>query len=119
MSIVMGIDQHRAQITAEWIDLPSGEISRARVRPADRAGVRRFLAGFAGQELEVALEATTGWRFLVEELRAVGAVVHLAELAETAALRGNKKRAKSDRADARHHRRRVGALASVEHADHA
>ncbi|MGZ6639242.1 MAG: IS110 family RNA-guided transposase [Solirubrobacteraceae bacterium] len=104
MSIVMGIDQHRAQITAEWIDVASGEISRARVRPADRAGVRRFLERFAGQQLEVALEATTGWRFVVEELRAAGAVVHLAEPAETAALRGNKKRAKSDRADARHHR---------------
>jgi len=102
MSIVMGIDQHRAQITAEWIDLGTGEVSRARVRPADRAGARRFLARFVGQELEVASEATTGWRFLVEELRAVGAVVHLAEPAETAALRGNKKRAKSDRADARH-----------------
>ena len=104
MSIVMGIDQHRAQITAEWIDMASGEISRARVRPADRTGVRRFLGRFVGQQLEVALEATTGWRFLVEELRAAGAVVHLAEPAETAALRGNKRRAKSDRADARHHR---------------
>jgi hypothetical protein len=30
------------------------------------------------QELEVALEATTGWRFVVEELRRVGASVHLA-----------------------------------------
>jgi len=104
MSLVMGIDQHRAQITAEWLDIETGEISRARVRPADRAGARRFLTRFAGQELEVALEATTGWRFLVEELRAVGAGVHLAEPAETAALRGNKRRAKSDRADARHHR---------------
>jgi transposase len=104
MSIVMGVDQHRAQITAEWIDVVSGEISRARVRPADRAGVRRFLERFAGQQLEVALEATTGWRFFVEELRAVGAVVHLAEPAETAARRGNKQRAKTDRADARHHR---------------
>src|ERR687887_1822435 len=107
MSIVMGVDQHRAQITAEWIDLVSGEISRARVRPADRGGVRRLLARFAGQQLEVALEATTGWRFLVEELRAVGAVVDLAEPAETAARRGNKKRAKSDRADARHLRELV------------
>ena len=43
-----------------------------------------------------------GWRFVVEELRRVGAVVHLAEPAETAELRGSKKRAKSDRADARH-----------------
>jgi len=48
------------------------------------------------------LEATTGWRFVVEELRAVGAGVHLAEPAETSARRGPKKRAKSDRADARH-----------------
>ena len=104
MSIVMGVDQHRAQITAEWIDLATGEISRTRVVPADRGGVRRFLGRFAGEQLEVALEATTGWRFLVEELRAVGAVVHLAEPAETAARRGNKKRAKTDRADARHHR---------------
>ena len=48
------------------------------------------------------MEATTGWRFVVEELRAVGAQVHLAGPAETAARRGTKKRAKSDRADARH-----------------
>ena len=102
MSIVMGLDQHRAQITADWIDTDSGEVRRARVAPADRAGVRRFLERFCGQELEVALEATTGWRFVVEELRRIGAGVHLAEPAETAARRGNKKRAKNDRADARH-----------------
>jgi transposase len=48
------------------------------------------------------LEATTGWRFVVDELRAIGAGVHLAEPAETSARRGNKRRAKSDRADARH-----------------
>ena len=69
MSIVMGLDQHRAQITAEWIDTSTGEVSRGRVTPADRGGVRRFLERFAGEELEVALEATTGWRFVVEELR--------------------------------------------------
>jgi hypothetical protein len=55
-----GVDQHRAQVTAEWIDVETGEISRARVRPADRVAVRGFLARFAGQQLEVALEATTG-----------------------------------------------------------
>jgi transposase len=102
MTIVMGLDQHRAQITGEWIDTETGELQRARVAPADRAAVRRFLAQFRGRELEVALEATTGWRFLVEELRRVGAVVHLAEPAETAGLRGTKKRPKNDRADARH-----------------
>ena len=102
MSILMGLDQHRAQITVEWIDTETGEVSRGRVVPADRAGVRRFLGRFEGRELEVALEATTGWRFVVEELRRVGARVHLAEPAETSALRGNKQRAKNDRADARH-----------------
>jgi transposase len=64
--------------------------------------VRRFCEEFRGQQLEVALEATTGWRFVAEEFRRVGAVVHLAEPAETSVRRGNKKRAKSDRADARH-----------------
>ena len=102
MTILMGFDQHRAQITVEWVDTSTGEISRARVRPADRAGVRRFLDRFRGQQLEVALEATTGWRFAVEELRAIDAGVHLAEPAETAARRGTKRRPKSDRADARH-----------------
>jgi transposase len=102
VTIVMGLDQHRAQITAEWLDIASGEVSRARVAPADRNAVRRFAGRFRGQDLEVALEATTGWRFVVEELHAIGASVHLAEPAETAACRGTKKRAKSDRADARH-----------------
>ena len=43
-----------------------------------------------------------GWRFVVEELQRVGAEVHLAEPGEAAALKGKKKRAKTDWADARH-----------------
>jgi hypothetical protein len=61
------------------VDTSTGEVSRARVAPAERAGVRRFLARFRGQQLEVPLEATTGWRFVVEELHRIGAIVHLAE----------------------------------------
>ena len=82
-------------------------VDRRDLAQADRAGRPRWracasLAASAASELEVALEATTGWRFVVEELQAIGAQVHLAEPAETAARRGTKKRAKSDRADARH-----------------
>src|SRR6478672_13120834 len=102
MAIVMGLDQHRAQIAADWINTDTGEVGRARISPALRGDVRRFFKRFAGRPLEVALEATTGWRFVVEELHAIGAAAHLAEPAETAARRGTKKRAKSDRADARH-----------------
>jgi transposase len=101
VTVVMGLDQHRAQITAEWLGTETGEVSRARVRPADRDGVRRFLSRFADRQVEVALEAATGWRFVVEEIRAIGARAHLAEPAEASALKGNKKRAKTDRADAR------------------
>ena len=101
-AVVMGLDQHRAQITAEWIDTATGEVGRQRVAPGDRITVREFFERFSGRRLEVALEATTGWRFVVEQLDAVGAVAHLAEPAQASALRGSKKRAKTDRADARH-----------------
>jgi transposase len=102
VTIVMGLDQHRGQITAEWIDTATGEVCRARIAPAHREPVRRLLHRFDGADLDVALEATTGWRFVVEEVRAVGGRAHLAEPAQTSDLRGSKKRAKSDRADARH-----------------
>jgi hypothetical protein len=55
------------------------------VVPADRGHVRKWLERFRGQDLEVAPEATTGWPFVVEELRRVGASVHLAEPAEALA----------------------------------
>jgi transposase len=97
----MAFDQHREQIAFDALDTATGEVSRGRIRPADRLGFRRWLEHWEGEEIEAALEATTGWRFMVEELHAVGARVHLAEPAETSALRGPKKRAKTDRQDAR------------------
>ena len=68
--------------------------------PGHREPVARFLQRLRDADLEVALEATTGWRFVVEEIGAVGGRAHLAEPAQTSDLRGSKKRAKSDRADA-------------------
>ena len=108
----MGLDQHRAQITYDLLDTETGEVRGGRIRPADRESVREFVQRFAGEEVEAALEATTGWRFLAEELQAAGAQVHLAEPAETSERRGPKKRAKTDRADARHLREllQVGRL---------
>lgn len=102
MTIVMGFDQHREQIAFDALDTATGEVWRGRIRPADRLGFRRWLGRWDGEQVEAALEATTGWRFVVEELGAVGAEVHLAEPAETSTLRGPKKRAKTDLKDARH-----------------
>src|SRR3954469_14958742 len=102
MAIVVGFDIHREQVTFDALDDVTGEIQRGRIAPADRLAVRRFLAALPAGQVDVALEATTGGRFIVEELVAAGATAHLAEPAETANLRGRKARAKTDRADARH-----------------
>jgi transposase len=50
---------------------------------------------------EFALQGCTGWRYVTEELAAAGVGMHPGDPAEIAALRGPKKRAKTDRADAR------------------
>jgi transposase len=102
MAIVMGFDIHREQVTYDALDDATGELRRGRIAPADRLGVRRFLASLPAVAVDIALEATTGWRFIVEEIVAAGMTPHLAEPAETATLRGRKARAQTDRADARH-----------------
>jgi transposase len=73
-----------------------------RIAPADRVTLRTFLRRWAGEDVEAAVEATTGWRFVVEELQRAGAEVQLPESAETTAARGPKRRAKTDKRDARH-----------------
>jgi transposase len=63
--------------------------------------VRDWARRFAGEEVHVAVEACTGWLFVCEALLEAGAIPHLAEPVETSALRGTKRRAKTDREDAR------------------
>jgi transposase len=62
--------------------------------------VTRWAKRLEGQ-LDVAVEACTGWLFVCDALVAAGARPHLAEPVETRALRGRKRRAKTDREDAR------------------
>jgi transposase len=100
MAIVAGFDVHRAQITFDALDQENGEVHCGRIAATPEA-VEQWVARFPGRGVEVAVEACTGWLFVCEALRAAGAVAHLAEPAETSALRGKKRRAKTDRADAR------------------
>jgi transposase len=104
MDIIGGLDVHRKQITFDYVGMETGEVKTGqRLRPATRENLRRWLSRFEGrEEAAFALEATTGWRFVVEELEKAGVEPHLAEPAETRTLRGKKKRAKTDRLDARH-----------------
>jgi len=100
MTIVAGFDVHRAQITFDALNRETGEVHRGRIAATPEA-VGRWVGRFPGQRVEVAVEACTGWRFVCEALREAGAVAHLAETTETRALRGKKRRAKTDRTDAR------------------
>ena len=103
MEIIGGLDVHRKQITFDYIEIDTGEVNSGQITPATRERVRYWLSGFpADKQTAFALEATTGWRFVVEELERAGIEAHLAEPADTKALRGRKRRAKTDRLDARH-----------------
>lgn len=102
MAILGGFDVHRAQITFDYLDTDTGEVATGRIRPTTRVLLREWLIRFEGcEDVAFAVQGCTGWRFVVEEMIAAGGEPHLAEPADTATQRGRKKRAKTDRADAR------------------
>jgi transposase len=103
MSVVGGLDIHRKQLTFDYVEVETGRLERGRVAPADREHLAGWLSRFDGQApVAFALEGCTGWRYVVEEMHRAGVHPHLAEPADTAALRGPKRRAKTDKADAKH-----------------
>ena len=102
MSIIGGLDVHRAQITFDWVDHDTGEARRGRIEPATRQVFRQWLEQLPAKQAAFAVEATTGWRFIVEELQRAGFEAHLAEPTETSAARGKKRRAKTDKTDSKH-----------------
>src|SRR6516225_6594957 len=103
MPIVGGLDIHRKQITFDYLDTVTGEVKRGQIAPADRGHLRAWLARFAGRgDVAFAVEGCTGWRYVTGELAAAGIAAHVAEPADTAAARGRKRHAKTDKTDARH-----------------
>jgi hypothetical protein len=103
MSIVGGLDIHRKQLTFDWVDERNGKWERGRIAPADREHLADWLTRFdgVGQPVAFAMEGCTGWRYIAEEMAKAGVIAHLAEPADTSALRGPKRRAKTDKADAK------------------
>jgi hypothetical protein len=73
MTIVVGLDVHRAQIIYDALNAATGEVTTGRIAPTDRTTLRRW----TGEQVEAAVEATTGWRFVVEELQPAGAACNL------------------------------------------
>ena len=82
MTIVAGFDVHRRQITFDALDTDTGELMRGRI-DATPSAVERWAARFEDREVQVALEACTGWLFVSRALERAGAVPHLAEPVET------------------------------------
>jgi transposase len=103
MPIVGGLDIHRRQLTFDYLDTVTGEVKRGQIAPADREHLRAWLARFAGRDdVAFAVEGCTGWRYVAEELAAAGIAAHVGEPADTAAARGRKRHAKTDKTDSRH-----------------
>ena len=97
MPIVGGLDIHRKRITFDYLDTVIGQVCRGQVSPIDRVHLRAWLARFTGcGDVAFAVEGCTGWRYVAEELAAVGVTAHLAEPADTAFARGRKRHAKTD-----------------------
>jgi transposase len=98
-----GLDIHRAQITYDALELESGEVTTGKIAASPEA-VGAWVARFSGAEVHVAFEACTGWFFLARALARAGAMPTWPR-SPRRALQGRKRRAKTDRADARWLRR--------------
>jgi transposase len=98
--VYAAIDIHKLVFQAAVLDTESGELTDARFS-ATREGLNDWAMPLRGRVAAVAIEATTGWRWVWRELSALGLDVRLVDPGEVKARRGHSKRAKTDRLDAR------------------
>lgn len=99
--VIAAIDIGKTVLQAASLDEVSGEAAEARF-PADRESLGVWVDGFEGRLARVAIEATTGWKWIANFLIARGVEeVLLVDPGEAAARKGKKRRAKTDRLDAR------------------
>jgi transposase len=94
------IDIHKHAFQAAVLDPESGEVVQERFS-ADRENLDRWASEWRGRVTAVAIEATTGWRWVWRELVGRGFDVRLAEPVQARALLGRRRSAKTDRLDAR------------------
>jgi transposase len=94
------IDIHKHVFQAAVLDPESGELVEERFS-ADRESLARWSERWGGRVEAVAVEATSGWRWVWRELAGQGFDVRLAEPVQSRALLGRRRSAKTDRLDAR------------------
>ena len=71
--IACGFGVHRARIMFDLVDHETGELRRGRIAPATRERLDVWLKSVERARLVVAVEGTSGWRFVAEELEVAGA----------------------------------------------
>ncbi len=95
-----GLDIHKAVFQVVVLDPDSGELCESRFEPS-RERLGDWAMEWQGKLAAVAIEATTGWRWVARELQAKGFEVHLVDPGRASALRGRRRQPKTDRLDAR------------------
>src|SRR3954467_4621409 len=98
--MLAAIDIHKAVFQTAVLNPDNGEIVQHRFA-ASREALVGWIEERAGSLSVVAIQATTGWRWVARELQARGIEVRLCDPGQASALQGNRKRPKTDRLDAR------------------
>jgi transposase len=94
------LDVHKSVLQAAVIDAGSGELAEQRLAATVDA-LDEWAMRWRGELVAVAVEATTGWRWVVARLRGHGFDVRLVDPGRASALQGRRRRPKTDRLDAR------------------
>jgi transposase len=100
VSLYAAIDIHKHVFQAAVVDSESGEVTEARFA-ATREKLEDWAMRWQGRVEAVAVEATTGWRWVAQELQKRGFEVQLVDPGQASALQGRRRRPKTDRLDAR------------------
>src|SRR6266568_2200645 len=95
-----GLDIHKAVFQVVVLDPDSGERCESRFEPS-RARLGDWAMEWQGRLAALAIEATTGWRWVARELEQHGFEVDLVDPGRASALQGRRRRPKTDRLDAR------------------
>jgi transposase len=98
--VYAAIDILKSVFQAAVLDTDSGELTDARF-PAGREDLRNWAMLLRGTVAAVAIEATTGWRWVWRELSALGFDVRVVDPGQARALRGRTRKARTHRLDAR------------------
>ena len=98
--MLAAIDIHKAVFQAAVFDPGTGALVEQRFA-ASREALAAWAREWNGRLDTVAIEATTGWRWVAHELQALGIDVRLTDPGQASALQGRRQRPKNDRLDAR------------------